>query len=46
MLDGGGSSTFVITTDGKAVVVNHPVQKSFKDIERPVANHIGIKVNP
>lgn len=42
-LDGGGSSTMVIEGDnGSARLVNRPVQGTIPDIERPVANHIGI----
>lgn len=44
MLDGGGSSTLALRNeDGKVKVVNIPIQGTISRIERPVANHIGIR---
>ncbi|MCQ3937309.1 MAG: phosphodiester glycosidase family protein [Chloroflexi bacterium] len=45
-LDGGGSSTLVAEgEDGKAVVLNSPVDNYIPGRERPVANHFGVFVN-
>lgn len=45
MLDGGGSSTLALRNEaGKVKLVNIPVQGIIPRIERPVANHIGIRV--
>lgn len=41
-LDGGGSSTLVIETDGGAVILNSPVDQYIPGRERPVANHFGV----
>jgi exopolysaccharide biosynthesis protein len=41
--DGGGSSTMVVEgVDGKARVVNNPVEANTPGNERAVANHLGI----
>jgi hypothetical protein len=40
-LDGGGSSAFIYTQDNGTVVKNRPSDGTF----RPVANHLGIKIN-
>lgn len=46
-LDGGGSSTMVIEgEDGKPVVLNSPIDNYIPGRERPVANHLGIYINP
>ena len=46
-LDGGGSSTMVIEgADGKPLVLNSPIDQYVPGRERPVANHIGIFLNP
>jgi hypothetical protein len=45
-LDGGGSSTMVIQgADGKARILNSPIDQYIPGRERPVANHIGIFLN-
>lgn len=45
-LDGGGSSTMVIEDEnGKAIVLNSPINQRIPGSERPVANHIGIYIN-
>jgi hypothetical protein len=44
-LDGGGSSTMVVQgPDGKARVVNSPIDNHIPGRERPVANHLGVFV--
>jgi phosphodiester glycosidase len=46
-LDGGGSSTMVYQgKDGKPVILNSPIDNYIPGRERPVANHLGIFVNP
>jgi len=46
-LDGGGSSTLVIQAgDGKARILNSPIDNYIPGRERPVANHLGISVRP
>ena len=46
-LDGGGSSTMVIQGEnGKPVILNSPIDNYIPGRERPVANHLGIYVNP
>lgn len=46
-LDGGGSSTLVIEGEnGEPVVLNSPIDNYIPGRERPVANHIGVYVNP
>jgi hypothetical protein len=42
-LDGGGSSTMVVrAADGKARILNSPIDNYIPGRERPVANHLGI----
>jgi exopolysaccharide biosynthesis protein len=42
-MDGGGSSTMVIEgEDGKAVILNSPIDNYIPGRERPVANHLGV----
>lgn len=42
-LDGGGSSTLVIEgEDGRAVVLNSPIDRYIPGRERTVANHFGV----
>ena len=44
-LDGGGSSTLVIQNqDGQAQVLNSPSHHRIPGRERPVANHLGIRI--
>ncbi len=44
-LDGGGSATLVIEDrDGEAQVLNSPIHTRIPGRERPVANHLGIRV--
>ena len=46
-LDGGGSSTMVIEDDdGKPLILNSPIDSYIPGRERPVANHIGIYIDP
>jgi len=46
-LDGGGSSTMVIQGEnGKPVILNSPIDNYIPGRERPVANHLGIYLNP
>lgn len=46
-LDGGGSSTMVIQgADGQPRILNSPIDQYVPGRERPVANHIGIFLNP
>lgn len=40
-LDGGGSSTLVITKNGKPKLLNSPIHTKLPMHERPVANHLG-----
>jgi hypothetical protein len=45
-LDGGGSAALVIEdADGKPVVLNSPIHNRIPGRERPVANHLGIRVH-
>lgn len=41
-LDGGGSSTLVISQNGKPTLLNAPIHTRLPMRQRPVANHIGI----
>ena len=41
-LDGGGSSAMVIEKDGKAEVLNSPIEGGIAGRQRYVANHLGI----
>ncbi|HSQ38547.1 MAG TPA: phosphodiester glycosidase family protein, partial [Anaerolineales bacterium] len=46
-LDGGGSSTMAIEgEDGQPVILNSPIDNLIPNLERPVANHFGVYVNP
>jgi hypothetical protein len=46
-LDGGGSSTLVMEGDnGEPVILNSPIDNYIPGRERPVANHLGIYINP
>src|SRR6185436_18357982 len=46
-LDGGGSSTMVVEgRNGKPVILNSPIDNYIPGRERPVANHLGIYLNP
>ncbi len=43
-LDGGGSVTLVIEgEDGRPVVLNSPIHGRVPGLERPVANHLGVR---
>lgn len=45
-MDGGGSSTLVIADkNGKAQVINSPIDSHIPGRERPVANHLGVYVD-
>jgi hypothetical protein len=45
-MDGGGSSTLVIENEnGKAEVLNSPIDSHIPGRERPVANHLGVYVD-
>ena len=43
-LDGGGSTTLLAEEDGEPVVLNAPFQTRIPNRERPVANHLGVRV--
>jgi exopolysaccharide biosynthesis protein len=43
-LDGGGSSAMVIEKDGKADLLNSPIEDGIAGRERKVANHLGIEI--
>ena len=46
-MDGGGSSTMVIRgADGKARVLNSPIEMNQPGKERPVGNHLGLFIKP
>jgi len=46
-LDGGGSTTLVAEgRNGKARLLNSPIDQIFPGRERPVGNHLGIHANP
>lgn len=46
-LDGGGSSTMVIAGEnGRPLILNSPIDSYIPGRERPVANHLGIYLNP
>jgi hypothetical protein len=46
-MDGGGSSTMTIRGfDGKARVVNSPIDMNKPGKERPVGNHLGLFIKP
>lgn len=42
-LDGGGSTTMVISDGGEARVVNSPIHVGIPGRERPSANHLGVR---
>ncbi|MEM8638154.1 MAG: phosphodiester glycosidase family protein [Cyanobacteria bacterium P01_G01_bin.54] len=42
-LDGGGSTTLVQAKDGQPQLLNSPVHAKIPMLERPVANHLGIR---
>ena len=44
-LDGGGSSTLVMQKSGDLDILNAPIHTKIPMRERPVANHLGFKVN-
>lgn len=44
--DGGGSSTLAVESDGRAKVLNSPIQARLPTNLRPVVNHLGIYANP
>ena len=46
-LDGGGSSTLVMEgNNGEPVILNSPIDNYIPGSERPVANHLGVYINP
>lgn len=46
-LDGGGSSTLVIQNDnGRAELLNSPIEHGIPGRQRPVGNHLGIYASP
>jgi hypothetical protein len=45
-LDGGGSTTLVLERDGAVHIVNSPIHTGVPGRERPVANHLGVRVAP
>jgi len=46
-LDGGGSSTLVLEgKNGEPMIMNSPIDNYIPGRERPVANHLGIRINP
>jgi hypothetical protein len=46
-MDGGGSSTLAIQgEDGRAVILNSPIDNYMPGRERPVANHFGVFIKP
>jgi exopolysaccharide biosynthesis protein len=45
-LDGGGSSTMVLKLGVTPQVVNSPIHTSIPGRERPVANHLGLRLLP
>lgn len=45
-LDGGGSATLVVAgPDGQAIVLNSPCHNHVPGRERPVATHLGLRIN-
>ena len=44
-LDGGGSSTLVVQKSADVTILNAPIHTKIPMRERPVANHLGFKVN-
>ncbi|MEL6853586.1 MAG: phosphodiester glycosidase family protein [Cyanobacteria bacterium J06607_13] len=45
-LDGGGSTTIAIETEGKAEIINAVINAKIPGFERPVASHIGFYAEP
>ncbi len=45
-LDGGGSSTLAMERNGKAVLLNTPINHGIPGRQRPVGNHLGIYAMP
>lgn len=46
-MDGGGSSAMVIKgVDGKARIINSPIDQNIPGKERAVANHVGLYIKP
>jgi exopolysaccharide biosynthesis protein len=45
-LDGGGSTTLVMSKSGRPVVLNSPINNGIPGRERPVGNHLGIFASP
>lgn len=43
-LDGGGSSAMVVSEGGTARLVNSPIHVGIPGLERPSANHLGVRV--
>lgn len=43
-LDGGGSSTMALSVQGQAQVMNSPFHTAIPGRERPVANHLGLRL--
>lgn len=44
-LDGGGSSTLVMATPDRSILLNSPIQNKLPMNERPIANHLGFYAN-
>jgi len=44
-MDGGGSSTMVLRRDGETAVVNSPIHTGIPGRERPVGNHLGVRID-
>ncbi len=45
-LDGGGSTTLVVSIGGKPTLLNSPIHTRIPTRQRPVANHLGIYALP
>ncbi|MCA9620599.1 MAG: phosphodiester glycosidase family protein [Myxococcales bacterium] len=45
-LDGGGSSTLVLRRGGEHVVASMPIHTRIPGRERPIANHLGVRLAP
>ncbi|NKJ20211.1 phosphodiester glycosidase family protein [Dyella sp. SG609] len=44
-MDGGGSSTMVLRRGGEPAVVNSPIHTGVPGRERPVGNHLGLRID-
>ena len=44
-LDGGGSTTLAAKVDGRVEVLNSPIHTRWPGRERPVANHLGLRIS-